>query len=37
VRYRAEATAVDAVGNRSKPARLRLSAKAAMRLHHPRR
>jgi hypothetical protein len=37
VRYRAEATAVDAVGNRSKPARLRLSAKAAMRLHRPRR
>jgi hypothetical protein len=36
VRYRAEATAVDAVGNRSKPARLRLSARAAMRLHHPR-
>ncbi|HEX6584792.1 MAG TPA: PKD domain-containing protein, partial [Thermoleophilaceae bacterium] len=32
VRYRAEATAVDAVGNRSKPARLRLSARAAMRL-----
>jgi hypothetical protein len=37
VRYRAEATAVDAVGNRSKPARLRLSAKAALRLHRPRR
>jgi len=36
VRYRAEAIAVDAVGNRSKPARLRLSARAAMRLR-PRR
>ena len=36
VRYRAEATAVDAVGNRSKPARLRLSARAAMRLRHRR-
>src|SRR5829696_8712241 len=29
VRYRAEAVAVDAVGNRSRPARLRLSARAA--------
>ena len=37
VRYRAEATAVDAVGNRSKPARLRLTARAALRLHRPRR
>ena len=38
VRYRAEATAVDAVGNRSKPARLRLSARAAMHLRQrPRR
>jgi hypothetical protein len=32
VRYRAEAVAVDTVGNRSRPARLRLSAKAATRL-----
>lgn len=32
VRYRAEAIAVDAVGNRSRPARLRLSARAATRL-----
>ena len=38
VRYRAEATAVDSVGNRSKPTRLRLSARAAMRLRQrPRR
>jgi hypothetical protein len=38
VRYRAQAIAVDAVGNRSKPARLRLSAKAAKRLRaRPRR
>jgi hypothetical protein len=36
VRYRAEAVAVDAVGNRSRPARLRLSAAAAKRLR-PRR
>jgi sugar lactone lactonase YvrE len=36
VRYRAEAIAVDAVGNRSKPARVRLSAAAAKRLR-PRR
>jgi hypothetical protein len=36
VRYRAEAVAVDAVGNRSRPARLRLSARAATRLR-PRR
>jgi hypothetical protein len=35
-RYRAEAVAVDAVGNRSKPARLRLTARAATRLR-PRR
>ena len=32
VRYRAEAVAVDAVGNRSRPTRLRLSAKAAKKL-----
>jgi hypothetical protein len=32
IRYRAEAVAVDAVGNRSRPARLRLSARAASRL-----
>ena len=37
MRYRAEAAAVDAVGNRSKPARLRLSARAAMRLALRRR
>ncbi|HEX6583247.1 MAG TPA: PKD domain-containing protein [Thermoleophilaceae bacterium] len=36
VRYRAEAVAVDAVGNRSKPTRLRLSAKAAKRLRQRR-
>jgi hypothetical protein len=32
IRYRAEALAVDAVGNRSTPVRLRVSAKAAKRL-----
>jgi sugar lactone lactonase YvrE len=32
IRYRAEAVAVDRVGNRSRPARLRLSARAATRL-----
>ena len=38
IRYRAEATAVDAVGNRSRPTRLSLSAKAAKKLRrHPRR
>jgi PKD domain-containing protein len=36
VRYRAEAVAVDAVGNRSKPVRLRLSAAAAKRLRSRR-
>jgi sugar lactone lactonase YvrE len=35
VRYRAEAIAVDLVGNRSRPARLRLSAAAAKRLKQP--
>jgi hypothetical protein len=35
-RFRAEAVAVDALGNRSNPARLRLSAKAAKRLRRPR-
>jgi hypothetical protein len=36
MRYRAQAYAVDSVGNRSKPTRLRLSAKAAKRLRHRR-
>ena len=38
IRYRAEAGAVDLVGNRSRPTRLRLSAKAAQKLRrHPRK
>jgi sugar lactone lactonase YvrE len=37
VRYRAEAVAVDAVGNRSRATRLRLSAKAAKHLRRPAR
>jgi PKD domain-containing protein len=37
VRYRAEAVAVDAVGNRSRPTRLRLSAAAAKHLRKHRR
>jgi ribosomal protein L28 len=37
VRYRAEAVAVDAVGNRSRATRLRLSAKAARHLRRPAR
>jgi hypothetical protein len=37
VRYRAEAVAVDAVGNRSRPTRLRLSAKAAKKLRQRHR
>jgi sugar lactone lactonase YvrE len=37
VRYRAQAVAVDLVGNRSRPARLRLSASAAKRLKQPAR
>jgi hypothetical protein len=37
VRYRAEAVAVDAVGNRSRATRLRLSAKAAKKLRRPAR
>jgi PKD domain len=37
IRYRAEAVAVDLVGNRSRPTRLRLSAKAAKRLRPPAR
>jgi len=35
VRYRAEAFAVDAVGNRSAPVRLRVSAAVASRLRRP--
>jgi hypothetical protein len=37
VRFRAQAVAVDLVGNRSRPARLRLSAAAAKRLKQPAR
>jgi len=38
VRYRAEASAIDAVGNRSRPTRLRLSPAAAKKLRrHPHR
>jgi hypothetical protein len=37
VRYRAEAYAVDAVGNRSRTVRLRVSASAAKKLRHRRR
>ncbi len=36
IRYRVQAVAVDAVGNRSRPVRLRLSAKAAKRLRQRR-
>jgi PKD domain-containing protein len=36
IRYRVEAIAVDLVGNRSKPTRIRVSAKAAKRLRHRR-